>query len=39
MTARFGKSDIYFSVDVGVGETHNWTAYNNEVQTNIRNKK
>ena len=38
MTAWFDKSDVYFSVDVGVGGTHNSTTYNGEVQTNIINE-
>ena len=39
MTAWFDKGDVYFSVDVTVGGTHHWTAYNDEVQTSITNKK
>ena len=38
-TVCFDKSDVYFSVAVGVGGTHNWTAYNGEVQTNIIKEK
>ena len=39
MTAWFDKRDVYFSVDVGVGGTHNITVYNGEVQTNIIKEK
>ena len=36
MIAWFDKSDVYFSVDVGVGEPTNKL---HEVQTDIRNTK